>query len=678
MNTLLRKPAGLLLAAMLLAALVPVFLFSRATTHAATSTPTLSVSNDIVHVGQTIMVTGTGFASGENINLELDTPASNFLGSYPCDTTGTCSATITITLYPDAPQGSYPLVATGATSGEVAQVLLSLRPSISLGVPQAGAGTRGTSGSGSGAIRVGPGTEIVVSGLAFAANETVQVYLGTSLTGTLESTPTADATGTIRTFFTTPTTLTPGFYIVTVARVKQQPSQLTGHFTIIPPQITNTPGIHSGQSIRIKLQGFQASEQVTISWNANGGQQLGTTYVDPTGVAYICFIASSVNCITPPSAPPGSYILTATGTASGLRATSVLNVGPGIVLDTPFGGPGSIITVKAGGYSANETVNVYFQTAKNGVVSATTDATGAFSTQLTLPTTYSQGVKYYVYAVNIVGTEHSRALFTFTPPSFPYPDYPVFDEPYGIFGAGFQAHEIVDLYWNYREPGQTKVGSVTTDNIGSFSLTIMAPSSPELGSLTIAAIGTTSKLKATLMTTEQGALYLNPVQGPPGTKIHIEGGGFNSHESVTVEFNSTIIATVTASAGGAFSTTYAVPAGTLSGGQSVTAVGAASGLVFTASFNVLPTLKISPTHGTSGTTITVTGQGYGMLVSVSVYWYDPGTGTQTYLTSASTDFSGNFQTPITAPSGLVSGNTYYVQVDPWAFAPFVQAAFTAQ
>jgi hypothetical protein len=64
--------------------------------------------------------------------------------------------------------------------------------------------------------------------------------------------------------------------------------------------------------------------------------------------------------------------------------------------------------------------------------------------------------------------------------------------------------------------------------------------------------------------------------------------------------------------------------------------------------------------------------------SVYLYWYDPSTGNSIYYGSFSTSATGTFTTTITAPSGLVSGNTYYVQGYDGPTGILAQAAFVAQ
>ena len=614
--------------------------------------PALSSLLATVKPGQAISVSGQGFAAFDTVLAQLDGTSGNILGSLSCNSNGDCSGTVTMPQN-SVTQGLHMLIGSGTTSGLIAETALTFTPTIVISP-----------------LKGGPGTYIQLAGSAFAANETVQVYWGTT-TGTLEGAPTTDHLGNLSFAFNAPAGVTAGKYTITVARTHQKPATLTASFQVLPAKMTSTGGIQSGQPVQVQLSGFQAYEGVTISWNANGGQQLTTIGVDSTGAASGAF--------TPPSASRGSYTLTAKGNSSGLQATSSLNVGPGILLTPNPANPGSTISVSGGGYTAGETVNVYFQTTGNGIVPATVDATGAFTVSLTIPTKYKVGTNYFVYAVSTTGIDKAKASFTFTSLSF-YSVY--YYLSYGtqttLYGQGFAANEQVTLFWNYGQAGQVKVGTATAASDGTFSKSITVPSDPNLGSVAIAAIGVTSKLKATSSVYEYANIVLNPSSGSAGTKVHVSGGGFGSTETVAVYYQGTSVATATTNTTGAFTATFVVPTTTSIGYTTVQATGSTSGLSEDATFIVTPTLVITPTTGPSGTTITVTGKHYSPSSTVYLYWYDPSTGSYSYFGSFITTSTGTFTTTITAPNGLTSGNTYYVQGYDGPTNTFAQAAFIAQ
>lgn len=613
--------------------------------------PALSTVVSTVKPNQTVSMSGVGFASYDSVEVQLDNTGSN-IGSLSCDSNGNCSGSGTMPSS-SVVQGLHLLVGIGTTSDLAAEAAVTFTPAISF-YP----------------VKGGPGTSISLSGAAFTANETVKIYWGTT-SGTSEGATTTDSLGNLSSSFNAPTGLTAGTYTVTAARSHQKPATLTTKFQVLPPKMTSTAGIQSGQPVSVNLSGFQANEQVNISWNANGGQQLTTLYVDSTGGASGTF--------TPPSTSHGSYKLTAVGNSSGLQATSSLNIGPGILLTPNSVNPGGTISVSGSGYTAGETVNVYFQNTTNGVVSTSVDSSGAFTVSLTVPAKYSTTTSYYVHANNMTGTEQAKAPFYFVRPALSTNYYGVYyDTPVTFYGQGFQTNESVSLYWDYQQTGQVKAGTATAASDGTFSFTLNAPSDPNLGYVNIAAIGVTSKLKATNNVYEYANLVLTPSSGPAGTMVLVKGGGFGSAETVTVSYQGTNVATATASTGGAFTASFVVPTTTGIGYTSVQANGNTSGIGASATFTVTPALVISPTSGPSGTTITVTGNQYSPSSTVSLYWYDPNSGNSSYLGSFNTTSTGSFNTTITAPSGLTSGNTYYVQAYDGPTDILAQAAFVAQ
>jgi len=521
-------------------------------------------------------------------------------------------------------------------------------------------------------VKSGPGTPIQLYGDAFNANEPVQIFWG-GATGIPEGSTTTDSFGHLSFNLTVPTGIAPGNYAVTVVRSSQKPAKVSSWFRILPPVMVSTPGIRGQQSVDLGVSGFQANEEVKVSWNANGGQQVTTFTTDDFGVGSSRF--------TPASAPRGSYTLTAIGKSSGLKATSSLNVGPGIALK-PYGYelPGGFMTVIGGGFTPGETVNVHVQYHTKSIRSATVDATGAFRIGFTLPTSYNPASNYfYVYAVSSTGTDKAKASFLFVPVGL-QPDACciTYGSPITFTGQGFKPGEAVDLFWNYQHTGQLKVGSAKAASDGTFSITLSTPSDPNSFNVPVAAIGTESKLKAITGVVEYAALLLSPPSGRAGTRLHISGGGFNSTEAVSLTFNGTTLPTVTTDASGGFSFTYVVPANKGAGNALVQATGSSSGISVEAIFGYKPDLKISPSTGPSGTIVTVTGHHFSARWGIAINWVDPSTGSQSYLGTFPTTSEGTFSGNVTIPAGLIGGNTYYIQAFDTQTLLRTQVPFIAQ
>lgn len=363
-----------------------------------------------------------------------------------------------------------------------------------------------------------------------------------------------------------------------------------------------------------------------------------------------------------------------------------MNIGPGIILDPNTANPGGTFTVEGGGYTPGETVNVYFQNTDNGVTTAIVDASGSFSVPLTAPVTYDKHTQYSVYASSTNNLDHAKAQFFYAVPSLQLTRGLSYGESFTVAGQGFAANDTVDVFWqSYNQKNPTKLGTVVAASDGSFSFKSTALSAPYENSyppssynVIIIAKGHTDNTKATCVGYEDANIIAVPTSGPIGSKVHISGGGFGSHEAVTISLDSIQVATVTARGDGGFATTFVVPANAPIGGNiySLEAVGNTSGLHINTLFIVTPTLKITPDTGPSGTVITVVGKHCSYSTLVSIYWYYPDTKNQVLLTTVTTSPTGTFKTQITAPAHLKNGVTYDVLlVDDYTNA---QVPFVAQ
>jgi hypothetical protein len=106
------------------------------------------------------------------------------------------------------------------------------------------------------------------------------------------------------------------------------------------------------------------------------------------------------------------------------------------------------------------------------------------------------------------------------------------------------------------------------------------------------------------------SITLNPITGPPGTLLTVNGKNFGSRTTVTITFDGIgTVATTTASGAGSFSTTFTVPLSTAVGSQTVTATDPTH--IASASFGVAqPALSLSPSSGPINTLVTLFGTGY--------------------------------------------------------------------
>ncbi len=670
MQTRMRHLALLFLATFLMMALGTSLTFGVGSTplvHAATSTPTLIPSKNTVHAGEIITVAAQGFAADDTVNLFLDQTV-NSIATLTCDTNGNCAGSLTVPLF-SGPQGQHMLLAQGSQPGEsIANTPLMINPALLFDSSQGGVS------------RGGPGTGTELSGYSFQLNETVSVYWGDA-NGTLLGTATSDNYyGYFHFPFTTPANLAPGKYEVTVVRSGQKPATLTITFTVVPPKLTGPAGVRSGHVLNVHLKGFQGVEQVVFSWNANGGQQIGTFQTQGDGSLFTNY------SLRAPSAPDGSYTLTATGESSGLQASMPLNVGPGVQVNTPVN-PGGTLNVSGGGFAAGEVLTVYIVDHKSSGISVTTAADGSFQATLTIPLSLLPAPEYHVAAINSDGSEKGETFFSIAPPSINWTGNQNNIAAYGsagtINGQYFPANEQVTLYWNYQQAGQVITGTVTAAADGSFSFDLTTPSSPFTGNATIEAIAATRTFAASFQVQTQAAIFLSPTSALVGQTVTVNGGSFTANATVTVTLavngSSAVVGITTTDNTGAFTTSFSIPLAQAGG---LSAVSASDGTIgATTKLVVQIPLSLTPATGGGGTSITVQTPNLNLsnvecfLNQIKIVGYDPITGKSQVLSQ--TCPLGAFSVTVTAPASLVSGQSYQIELLMNGYL-VGQATFTAQ
>jgi hypothetical protein len=655
--------ASLLVALVILSTTLLFNGMHKSTVYAA-SKPSISVPA-VIRAFHPFKISGKGFAPGDWVTV-YSTNAP--IGTFQCGNNGRFTGTATVS--DPVVQGTHQLSAI-ANSNLTATVNYTYLPGLILYDNYVAVLKKG-----------GPGTLIFLAGAGFTANETVNIYWGKNPTPITQAT--TDAYGNLNTYdvrFNAPTGIAPGKYPITVKRTQQEPEVVSTNFTLLPPELATSGGILAGQAINAKLSGFQENEQVAISWNVNGNQTIATIAVDTNGAANTTF--------TPPSAPKGPHTLTATGNTSGLRATSITNIGPGISLDPGTVNVTGTTTVNGGGYTPGEKVNVYLQNTSNGVITTTVNAQGGFSVPLTMPATYQTNITYYVYAVSSNGSEKAKTQLFFQPPSIEANGDEVYGGSLTITGQGFANAEIVTLSWqSITDTSATQLGTVVAASDGTFTFTTTVPGAPYSTSgfpfpfnASIIAQGNITQIQASTTFFVIHNLIATPNTGTVGSTIALVGGGFGSTEQVAISLQGIPLTTVTTDANGSFNTTFVVPPQAEPGNRAsnLVAVGSTSHLANDISFGVLTAITITPQQGPSGTSITISGTGFVPEEQVTIEWTDPTTNRGTVLTTLTIPPSTfSFTTTVTAPANLTSGATYYIEVPNTYTGDTVKAAFVAQ
>jgi hypothetical protein len=412
---------------------------SQATETSFTVTPSLAVARANGSPGNTVPVSGQGFAANQaGIPVTFD---DNIVASATANAQGSWLVNLEI---PPAPKGTYFIKVTGTTPE--LQAPFTVVPGVFLDQAQAG-----------------PGESATVSGSGFAANETgITVKLGDA---TIANGIAANGDGSWSTDFAVPA-LPAGTYNIVASgsstsagSVRALPFTLSTHITLSAN--SGSPGA----TITITGRGFGANQQdISISYD-------GT--VIATGIITDALGAFTTSLVVPPS-PTGRHPIVVSGSGPGQARGSEIGfqVTPGITLSPPSGPPGMTMVVTGAGFGANEQniqINYGDRTVLSGISAG---PKGGFEESFLIPPSPA-GVH------NIVASGPVTALSSRPQKGFTVTPAITLSETAGnvgmavtVAGKGFQPSTNITLTYD-----DLTEGKVTSDNMGSFNLEFAVPRS---------------------------------------------------------------------------------------------------------------------------------------------------------------------------------------------------------
>ncbi|HEY7035345.1 MAG TPA: IPT/TIG domain-containing protein [Thermomicrobiales bacterium] len=520
----------------------------------STSTRGISLSPTSGKVGSSVAVAGTGFKSGETVDVYLDSTQSTALASATASSTGGFNVSIKM---PDAKGGNHTIYAKGRTSGGTASATFKVNPSL---IRSPSSGTLGT--------------KISVSAKGFAANESLQLRWRVT-TGTILATLTTDAKGSARGSFLIPKSTAGGtnrFYGI------GQTSGLQASTTVVVSDptvatVSLSPVTGSPRStVTANGAHFSVGEAIDLYWDASttsGGSAAANT---AGGVS----LSASV-----PLMPAGSHTVKLKGRTSGKTATATYTVVQSLELAPTSGAGGTTVTVKGRGWAANTTVNVYWNrnATKSGtrVCTVTSSATGTFTCTFKAPD--SPTATYPV--MGVAGSSTATANFRLTGPSA------------ASLAVGDGSGVTADA-----SPTPSVTGTPTEQPTASESTTptptetptetATSTETPTETPIATEPATTTPAPTETATPSEDGTLALSPNRGPAGTEVTVTGSGFGADEQVDIYFHSTDsepLGTVQTDADGAFTGTVVIPDAS-AGNDRIVARGQTSGQTAAKTFRV--------------------------------------------------------------------------------------------
>ena len=349
-----------------------------------------------------------------------------------------------------------------------------------------------------------------------------------------------------------------------------------------------------------------------------------------------------------PASASGSHSIDAYGSVT--PAASVPNttftVTPGISISRSSGASGNSLTVTGSGFGASETgITVTYDgtTVALGIIA---NSQGGWSTAFVVPASASGSHSIDAYGSVTTAASVPNMTFTVTPGISISRSSGASGSSLTVTGSGFGASEtgITVTY-----DGTPVAQDITANSQGGWSAAFVVPASAS-SSHSIGASGSVTPAASVpnVTFTITAGIAISRSSGAAGSSLTVTGSGFGASETgITVTYDGTPVAqSITANSEGGWSATFVVPA-SASGSHSIDA----SGSVTTAAsvpnmtFTVIPGISISRSSGAAGSSLTVTGSGFGASETGITVTYDGTPVAQSITANSQGGWSAAFEVP---------------------------------
>ncbi|MCX7912107.1 MAG: hypothetical protein N2506_04000 [Dehalococcoidales bacterium] len=203
-----------------------------------------------------------------------------------------------------------------------------------------------------------------------------------------------------------------------------------------------------------------------------------------------------------------------------------------------------------------------------------------------------------------------------------------------------------------------KSGSSSTSSTGTFSSVITVPSTASAGSHTISVTAGSVTREATFTVTASAVLDpLSPSSGTAGTDVTVSGANFPASTALTFKFDTQTITPksgdTSTRASGTFLTTITIPQNATAGAHPIPVTAGTASASATFTVTASPEVSITPSSGTAGTDVTVSGAHFPASTALT-FKFD----TQTVTPKsgdAITNAQGGFNSVLTIPQNAAAG-----------------------
>lgn len=462
-------------------------------------------------------------------------------------------------------------------------------------------------------------SSITVTGSAFGSGETVDIFLDSTQSTAIAGT-TAAGDGSFSVAFKVPDA-TGGSHKV-YARGRTSGASANQPFRVTPSLIRNPSSGSNGTKISVSAKGFGANESVQLRWDSSSGPVLATLTSGASGSARGSFRI-------PTGSSNGNHTIYGGGLTSGLRASKTVAVSNpttasvSVSLSPSSGSPRSTVTASGANFSANETVDLFWDTSTTSGGSGAAD--GAGNVAITVAVPLMPAGNHTVAVKGRTSGKSATATYAVVPSLELAPASGAGRSSVTVKGRGWSANTSVSVYWNRTATKSgTLVCTVTASSTGTFSCTLTVPN-VSAGTYPIVGVQGSATATANFQVTAAAAAGLSVGEGSPTAP---------ADATSTESASATPPATTTASPTG---TASATETGTPTPTATATAASTPAGTGM---------LALSPNRGPVGTTVTVTGSGFGSGEQVDVYFRATDTAP---LATLAADTTGSFTGSVVIP-----------------------------
>lgn len=405
----------------------------------------------------------------------------------------------------------------------------------------------------------------------------------------------------------------------------------------VTPAISLTPASGSpGKTVTVTGTDFSVNEtEIVVTFD--------DAVVSPPVIANT--LGGWTTTFVVPQSPSGPHRIYARGAITTNATVVFFTVTPGISISRTSGGTGVSVSVNGSGFAISETgISVTYD--GTSVATATANSQGSWTASFIVPVSASGQ-----HTIDAGGVSTSVAAV----PDIAYSVTPTLsvNKPNGavgsaviVSGSGFAAGETgISVTYD----GASVASAITANAQGSWTASFEVPASASGGHIIDAgSVSTPATSTADAAFAVTPTILANRGAGTVGSPVTVTGFGFGANERaimVTFEGNPVVQGT-TANAQGSWSATFAVPA-SASGAHPIDASGPSSSAISVPDvlFATSPGISANRAGGATGSSITVTGSGFGAGETGIIVTYDGEPVARGITANAQGGWTANFIVP---------------------------------